>query len=476
LNTSVNGAWLHPAAVYQPNINGTNIILTYDANPGPTRTGTFFIGSGGVGQTITVTQAGAPYVAAPAPLATLVPYGTGAASAQGMVVDNEGNVYFADPTNHAVKEWVAANNAVIILIAHLSFPTGLAIDNVDDLLFIADEGTGTLYVCALPDPRLLKLATLGPISSAGIAVDEFDNVYFVNATYSDVGRWNINNGIATALITNMSPSSITMDNAGNIYMSGGTVSGTNNFGVLEWIAATGNLVTRVSGVSGSVAVDGSGNIYIENSGGINKWSAITGNLSPIVSGSFNPAGLYVDDNRDVYVADAENGAVEELPRAFVDPAPRMEAYPGGGDALPLVLPANADLQPPFAPVTDQPWLTVTNAADGIVDFAFTANIGPLSPRTGHVTVLGESVTVIQTNAPVAPPQLTGGRLLGNGSYQFTFTNSPGTTFTVLATTNLGLPLADWVDVGTVSNSSPGIYQFTSQPLTNAQEYYQVIWP
>ena len=479
LNTSVNGAWLHPAAVYQPNINGTNIIIAWDANPGPTRTGSIFIGSGGVGQTITVTQAGAPYVAAPAPLATLVPYGTGAAFVQGMVVDNEGNVYFTDPANHAVKEWVAANNSVIILSAHLSIPTGLAMDNVDDLLFIADEGAGALYVCALPDPRLLKLATPGPIFATSIAVDEFDNVYFVNATYSILERWNIDNGNVSELITNMSPSSITLDNAGNIYMSGGTVSGTNNFGVLEWIAATSNLVTRVSGVSGSVAVDGSGNIYIENSGGIDKWSAITGNLSPIVSGPFNPAGIYVDNNRDVYIADAANGAVEELPRAFVDPAPRMEPYPGGTDALPPILPAGDNLlQPPFVPVTDQPWLTVTNAnaADGIVDFDFTSNIGPLSPRTAHITVLGESVTVIQTNAPVIPPNLTGARMLPNGSFQFTFTNSPGTTFTVLATTNLALPLAQWINVGTVSNSSPGIYQFTTQPLTNAQEFYQVIWP
>jgi hypothetical protein len=184
----------------------------------------------------------------------------------------------------------------------------------------------------------------------------------------------------------------------------------------------------------------------------------------------------VDKAGDLYIADSDNGAVKELPRAFVDPTPRMEGYPAGGDALPLILPASVNLQPPFAPVTDEPWLTVTNAADGIVDFAFTSNMGAFSPRTGHVTVLGESVPVTQAGQTVAPPNLTGGRLLGNGSFKFTFTDTPGTTFTVLATTNLALPLTNWVDVGTVSNSSPGIYQFTTQPMTNAQEFYQVVWP
>jgi hypothetical protein len=142
--------------------------------------------------------------------------------------------------------------------------------------------------------------------------------------------------------------------------------------------------------------------------------------------------------------------------------------------LPPILPASINLQQPFTPTTDESWLTVTNAANGIVDFSFTSNMGPA--RTGHITILGEPVTITQTNILVTPPNMTGARLLNTGSFQFTFTNTPGTIFTVLATTNLALPLTNWVQVGTVSNLSSGIYQFTTQPLTNAQEFYEVVWP
>src|SRR5262249_33031502 len=48
----------------------------------------------------------------------------------------------------------------------------------------------------------------------------------------------------------------------------------------------------------------------------------------------------------------------------------------------------------FAPSSDQSWLTIDGAADGVVHFTFTANpVG--APRTAHLTVLGQQVTVTQ---------------------------------------------------------------------------------
>jgi hypothetical protein len=144
--------------------------------------------------------------------------------------------------------------------------------------------------------------------------------------------------------------------------------------------------------------------------------------------------------------------------------------------LPVVLPASVNLLPPFAPTSDQPWLTITGITNGVASYSFTADTG-LS-RTAHIGLLGASIAVTQTNAAVVvtPPQLNGAQRLSNGAFQFTFTNAPGTTFTVWGTTNLTLPQANWVNLGTVSNISPGMYQFTAQPLTNAQEFYRVTWP
>ena len=58
------------AAANQSGTGSTNVVFSYDANPGATRTGTLTI----AGQTLTVTQAGSTYVAA-GPVTTLVSSG-----------------------------------------------------------------------------------------------------------------------------------------------------------------------------------------------------------------------------------------------------------------------------------------------------------------------------------------------------------------------------------------------------------------
>jgi len=66
-----------------------------------------------------------------------------------------------------------------------------------------------------------------------------------------------------------------------------------------------------------------------------------------------------------------------------------------------------------------------------------------------------------------------------GSVQFTFTNAPGLTFSVLATNNVAAPLATWPVIGTVSDNPPGSgqYQFTDSNLaTNKQVFYILRYP
>ena len=170
----------------------------------------------------------------------------------------------------------------------------------------------------------------------------------------------------------------------------------------------------------------------------------------------------------------ENNAIKELPHAFVDPTAKVESLAGGSDVLPVVLPATANLLGPFAPTSDQPWLTITGVTNGVVSFSFTANTGP--SRTAHITLLGQTITVTQ---PViaTPPTLTGLQMLGNGVVQFAFSNNPSASFTVLSTTNLSLPLTKWTVVGAPTVVAPGLFQFTSQPTTNdAARFYVVRSP
>lgn len=75
------------------------------------------------------------------------------------------------------------------------------------------------------------------------------------------------------------------------------------------------------------------------------------------------------------------------------------------------------------------------------------------------------------------PSLVGPKLLTNGVFQFTFSNALSASWTVFSTTNLSLPFANWTSVGTASNIAPGLFQFTSAPLTNdAERFFMVRSP
>jgi hypothetical protein len=79
-----------------------------------------------------------------------------------------------------------------------------------------------------------------------------------------------------------------------------------------------------------------------------------------------------------------------------------------------------------------------------------------------------------------PPTLTNSVVSGDGSFQLTFTNLPGYTFTVLGATNLSLAVTNWMMLGQVTDAPPGSgsYQFTDAgaKTNQPQRFYRVSWP
>jgi hypothetical protein len=73
----------------------------------------------------------------------------------------------------------------------------------------------------------------------------------------------------------------------------------------------------------------------------------------------------------------------------------------------------------------------------------------------------------------APPTivLADATMLANGAFQFSFSNTPTTPFTVFGSTNLSLAIANWFLLGTATETSPGTYQFTDQPVANRPNYF-----
>jgi large repetitive protein len=87
--------------------------------------------------------------------------------------------------------------------------------------------------------------------------------------------------------------------------------------------------------------------------------------------------------------------------------------------------------------------------------------------TVFVNGIPSAGTLVNINVSVpAAITLTGTRRLTNGTFQFSFTNTVGAMFGVLATTNPVLPLSNWTTLGGVTEVAPGQFQFTDPQATN----------
>jgi DNA-binding beta-propeller fold protein YncE len=468
---TANDIWLHLSAENQSGTGSTNVVFTFDVNPGATRSGTLTI----AGQTLTVTQAGSTYVAAPAPVTALV--SSGLNMAWGVAVDGVGNVYITDTYNNAIKKWVAASNTVITLVSSgLNVPTGVAVDGAGNV-YIADLLNNAIKKWVAASNTVVTLVSSGLNQPYDVAVDGAGNVYIADYLNNAIKKWvAASNTVVTLVSSGLSgPWGVAVDGAGNVY-----IADTWNNQVKEWVAASHTVITLVSsGLNqpASVAVDGSGNVYIADlsHSAIKEWVAASHTvITNVASGLNQPSGVAVDSAGNVYIADLYNYAIKELPRAFVDPTARSEGAASGADSLPVVLPPTENLRDPFAPTSDQPWLTVTSVTNGVVGFSFT---GTTSNRTAHITLLGQAIAINQAGLP-APPILISPVVLANGSFQFAFSNTvSGASFTILSTTNLDLPVVDWQVLATSNNCAAGLLQFTI-PLTtsDAQRFYDLRSP
>lgn len=109
--------------------------------------------------------------------------------------------------------------------------------------------------------------------------------------------------------------------------------------------------------------------------------------------------------------------------------------------------------------------TLGSAQDVAIDnlrFSASANVAP----------------IVSTPLNITPGsvRLTGG---GSPAATFTFTNTPGLTFSVLATNNVSAPKANWPVIGTATESpaSSGNYQFTDpNGATNSARFYLLRQP
>jgi hypothetical protein len=116
----------------------------------------------------------------------------------------------------------------------------------------------------------------------------------------------------------------------------------------------------------------------------------------------------------------------------------------------------------------QDWKS-TNTPDAFDAFVTSGHINPLS--TADITAMD----VLGYNGlSLEPPHLYVTKT--NNSVQLRFVNSPGVTFTVLATTNLATKASTWTVLGTAMEVPPGQFKFTDTTATNGWRFYSVTSP
>ena len=456
-----NSAWLTVAAGSTSGSGNALVAFSYGANFNPSaQTGTLTI----AGVIFTVNQAGTSYMQV-FPMTTLV--SSGVSLPQGVAVDPLGNVYIADTGNNAVEKWVASTQQFNPLVTSgLISPTEVALDTLGNL-YIADSQDYAIKEWSLPQQDFIPLVAV-LINPYGVAVDSLGNVYFTDAGANMVEEWTASNKQVGTLASGAgSPLGVAVDGLGNLYFASAA-----NDAIMQWNPGTQQLTTAVPSTyivqPAGVAVDGQGNIYFSDAGAnaVREWNVANQQLVTVASaGLSSPAGVAVDAQGNVYVADQNNNAIREFTPAYLalSTTALNEGTLGGTDSFGAnVLPATL----PLTATSNQPWLTITSAAGGVVSYSFQNN-NSMASRTAQINVLGAIVSVTQAG------DAAGSLSISTGNNQTTPVGQPfGTPLQVNVTDSNGVPVQGVPVTFTItpgSNGAGGTWSLTPpQPILTDQ--------
>ncbi|MEI7027535.1 fibronectin type III domain-containing protein [Paenibacillus sp. y28] len=283
----------------------------------------------------------------------------------GVAVDNIGNIYVADNTNHRIQKLTAATGAWSEWKKDVIGPAyGSGLGEFSNPNSVSVDNNGNVYVADASNHRVQKLTVatgewsewkkpgggagsgLGEFNNPrGVAVDSHGNVYVADAWNHRIqkldaatGVWSewkkSGGGLGNGLGQFNMPSRVAIDSSGNIY-----VADTSNHRVQKLTAATGEWSEwkKPGGGAGSglgefnnpydVSVDSQGNVYVAelNNHRIQKLDAATGEWSEWKKNGggpggglgefYTPKGIAVDSDGNLYVADSGNARIQKLTAA-----------------------------------------------------------------------------------------------------------------------------------------------------------------
>jgi hypothetical protein len=224
-------------------------------------------------------------------------------------------------------------------------------------------------------------------------------------------------------------------------------------------------------LSGNSAANGTGGA-IYNGLSDNSYSSLSLNQCTVSGNSAansSAGGIFNDDS---------DGDVTSLNNSIVSSNTPVN-FAGSFSGTPNLVGGNAKLAPLGnygGPTQTMPPLPGSPAIDAAVSSSFTTDQRGFPRVLGPAPDLGAVEGIFN---PAGPGLLTTVPRLGNGTFQFGFTNYEGMTQTILTTTNLALPLSQWTILGTAveTPAGSGNFQFNDQQTTNyLQRYYRATSP
>jgi hypothetical protein len=269
----------------------------------------------------------------------------------------------------------------------------------------------------------------GNVANEGGALFDFASSTLNNCTivsnYARYGGGFENDGGGTLTLNNCTV-------AGNFATNDG--GGILNFFTLNLSNCT--VVGNQAFSGGGISIDANGTLSLNN-------SIVAGNTAtfePQISGGISSStGVNITSSNPMLAPLGDYGG----------PTQTMPPLPGS----PAIDPVGGDTASAFA--TDQRGLL--RVVNGTVDVG--------------------AVEMQPASSP--PPRITGAEILGDGTFQLSFSNIAGTSFQVLASTNVSLPTSNWSTIGPASETPPGSgqFQFTDPQATNhPQRFYRVQSP
>ena len=249
---------------------------------------------------------------------------------EGIAVNSAGTlIYVADTWNHTIRQITSAGVVTTLAGSAGNYGSANGIGSsasFDQPQGLALDGAGNVYVGDTGNQMIRKVTSAGVVSTLAGSAGNFGSM---DATGTNASFWN--------------PHGVALDNATNLYVAdsfNNTIRKVTPAGVVTTLAGTAGSFGTADGTGTAarfwqpqgVAVDSNGNVYVADSANGTIREIASGAVVATLAGSAStgsadgtgnsarfywPSGAAVDSSGNSYVADTENGTIRTVTSAGV---------------------------------------------------------------------------------------------------------------------------------------------------------------